>query len=501
MDNSIRTKWIFLALALVFPSGCKDKSDNLPSGAKERVVDVSNSEDAQDLTKLPHEPSDGILLTAEVLDEDNWIIGLTWENVGNVPLSLRMPGLLNEDVTNGVPGPFLPPAYSTSGNTSNRPRAIILDFGKHADALIRDLNRVEGSYSADLAYDALCEMWGSDASYIDSFVRKVSHVWLLPGDKRTCFFRFPRYKADDEAGRWKEGERIPVDFRYFVGLEADRDTRVSITSGADGTPQTKGAPQAWQGEVSSNVVYLQWKSGGERVRFPVSPLYPTAEPPKPHKGLLLSLEIVDEKKWVVRLTWKNVGKTPIELPVVQALEHDIKQRDQGMSPPYLFTPLYYTNYRHYGRPFGSRLVWGEQVDNRLSDLDRDRRHSHYAEAYEALLAIDGQGVDNHRLGGILRGTKWLHLEPDESIGVLFRFPRFESDDREKRWAEGEKIPLEFRFEAGEIPNSRPPEREERIGDEIRLKRYPAWQGDVFSNVVFFTWTSGSERVKWKEPVK
>lgn len=93
--------------------------------------------------------------------------------------------------------------------------------------------------------------------------------------------------------------------------------------------------------------------------------------------------------------------------------------------------------------------------------------------------------------------EWLYLPSGATKAIDFKFPRFDSDDRVGRWQKGQKIPVEFCFKAGEIPNSSPPYREvEEEGQKIR-RRFPAWQGEVYSNVVFFTWTPDGERVKWQ----
>lgn len=296
-------------------------------------------------------------------------------------------------------------------------------------------------------------------------------------------------KSDEESGRWKPGEKIPVDFRFFVGEQAPGNNRVTYTSGENGQVRTESGRSGWHGEIFSNVVYLEWNARGERVRWPTSPHWPAHA--VPINDLLMTLEIIDEEAWIVRLQWKNVGDYPLEIPVNGLLFQDINSCQES-DKPFPFVKGRYDAAKHYGRIFGTALEAGNQSDERILTLSRDGNFIWNEEALER--------------NGLFSGTnpyvpsssmELLYLQSGATKAIDFKFPRFDSDDRVERWKEGQKIPIEFCFKAGEISNSSPPYREvEEEGQKIR-RRFPAWQGEVYSNVVFFTWTPDGERVKWQ----
>lgn len=252
---------MFLPLALVLSSGCKDEADKLPPVAKKKVAVVPNPEDAQDRTKLPHEAVNDLLLTAEVLDQEKWIVGLTWENVGDTTLTIPMAGYLKEDIRKAYTNPFFSPLYTKPG--------IVLSHGKHTDSTILDFSRHE-NYGKNGSYMVLRDLWGGGGSLRESlFYNQIDQFMRLrSGEKVTCFFRYPRIKDEDESVPWKEGDQIPIDFSYAVGNEISGGNRVSLTSGKNGQAIEHQPPSPWHGKVFSNVVYLKWNSAGERVRWP-----------------------------------------------------------------------------------------------------------------------------------------------------------------------------------------------------------------------------------------
>lgn len=141
-SKSLQLCWIALALTLVFLNACekngKDPDGGAATGEKENREVNAEAEHEKVFTVLPHEPINGLLLTAEVLDEENWIIGLTWENVGENPLSIPFVSTLYNTIEDGCASPFLFEAYSRAGSRRSHPEAIILDKGRHADARVFD---------------------------------------------------------------------------------------------------------------------------------------------------------------------------------------------------------------------------------------------------------------------------------------------------------------------------------------------------------------------------
>lgn len=492
MSNFIRITWMSLILAMGLTSSCKNEREGgaktILSDVDEDVTIIAVTEYMPDLTMLQQEAVHGLRLTAEVLDKENWLIGLSWENVGDVPISLPMSGLLKGDIDHGYAAPFFPRAYSFHANAINRPAGVILDKGKHSDGNVFDFAR-QGEFDDKGAYEMLRKIWGLQGSIDDAFWFNINqYLFLGVGEKRTCFLRFPRYKSDDDSERWEIGDRIPVDFRYFVGDEVPDKKGVTITSGENGEPSRYLPPSAWRGEVFSNVVYLHLNSGGERVRWPTMPGLP--RPAEPDNNTLMNLEIIDEEAWIVRVQWKNIGDSPLEIPVNGKLYQDINScRRSGK--PFPFASGMYDAARHYGRIFGTALEAGNQSDEKIFNLSRD-----------------GNFIWNEELlekNGFFSGTspyvaatsiEWLYLPSGATRAIDFKFPRYESDDRVGRWQNGQKVPIELCFKAGEISNSSPPYRDvEEEGQKIR-RRFPAWRGEVFSNVVFFTWSSEGERMKW-----
>lgn len=483
-----------MLLGVVMSNACKNESaenvKSIPSIMSEDAQPDYVSDEVTDSSTRAHVSINGLLLTAEVLDEDNWIIGLAWENVGDVPISLPFVSTLYMTIEEARASPFLFEAYSLAGHPIYDSKAIILDKGRHSDDRVFDLS-FDGVRQSFGAYDMLCEVWGLSRSMHNAFNDYIYHKTLESGEKRTCFFRFPRFKDDEESGRWKAGEKIPLDFRFFVGEEAPSNNRVTITSGQNALERTGSGRSGWHGEVFSNVVYLEWNSGGERVRWPVFLALEPLPPPEPVKHLLLSLEVIDEEEWIVRLKWKNVGNTPLEVPVNARLFQDLNSNHVS-DKPFLFNRHVYDSSRYYGRLFGTVLERGKQGDETIFDASRERRPWNDS-------TLDGNGYFSGTRPYVPHTiTEWIHLPPGVAKIMDFKFPRFESDDQFERWKERQKIPIEFCFKAGEITNSSPPYREVEEEGQVIRRRFPAWQGEVYSNVVVFKWTSGGERIKWVE---
>lgn len=383
-SKSLQLCWIALALTLVFLNACekngKDPDGGAATGEKENREVNAEAEHEKVFTVLPHEPINGLLLTAEVLDEENWIIGLTWENVGENPLSIPFVSTLYNTIEDGCASPFLFEAYSRAGSRRSHPEAIILDKGRHADARVFDLP-FDGEMQRSGAYDMLCSLWGLSRSMQNAFNEYIYHTTLGIGESRTCFFRFSRLKSDEESGRWKPGEKIPVDFRFFVGEQAPGNNRVTYTSGENGQVRTESGRSGWHGEIFSNVVYLEWNARGERVRWPTSPHWPA--PAVPINDLLMTLEIIDEEAWIVRLQWKNVGDYPLEIPVNGLLFQDINSCQES-DKPFPFVKGRYDAAKHYGRIFGTALEAGNQSDERILTLSRDVRWKRRARRFAAV---------------------------------------------------------------------------------------------------------------------
>jgi len=485
--------WIATVLTIVFSIACEknrtDHGSESTTKATEGRAVTAEVENERDLTAIPHEEVNGLLLTAEVLDEYNWIVGLTWENIGDAPISVPFVSTLHNTIEDGRASPFLFEAYSRAGSRRSHPEAIVLDKGRHADARVFDLS-FDGEMQRSGAYDMLCSLWGLSRSMQNAFNEYIYHTTLGIGESRTCFFRFPRLKSDEESGRWKPGEKIPVDFRFFVGEQAQGNNRVTYTSGENGQVRTESGRSGWRGEIFSNVVYLEWNAGGERVRWPTSPHWPA--PAVPVNDLLLTSEIIDEEAWIVRLKWTNVGENPVEIPVNGNLFQDIRSSGKSGKPFPFYRGLYDAS-RHYGRIFGTALVPGSQSDVTIFKLSRDGNFMWNEKSLEKNGFFSGTRPYVTR-----SSTEWIHLPPGSERFIDFKFPRFESDDRFERWQERQLIPIEFCFKAGEITNSHPPYREvEEFGDKVR-RRFPAWQGEVYSNLVSFKWTSDGERIKLLE---
>ncbi len=195
----------------------------------------------------------GLLLTAEVVDSENWIVRLTWSNVGTPPIIIPVHKQLYDDA-NYKDAILFCPYYNMN--------KVRLSRGEYSENYIFDyLDRTgEGAYAYLKHREANLNVSGE--AYYDNLDRENFHMSLRilyqvfldkKGDTFSCLFKFPRDTMDKDLGI-KKGDKVPVDFTYKV--EPSIKGCNMVTLGSNGIISRPDL--LWTGEVNSNLIYLVW---------------------------------------------------------------------------------------------------------------------------------------------------------------------------------------------------------------------------------------------------
>jgi len=184
----------------------------------------------------------------------------------------------------------------------------------------------------------------------------------------------------------------------------------------------------------------------------------------PNNGLLLSLEIENTEKWIVRLTWKNVSEHAVVIPI-----HKLVYEDRYHAVP--FWPHLHNK--------GVRLKPGRHAEKSIFEyLDR------LENTPDAYVMLRGDNLSPTDFLLNVTHLEYIRLaESGDEFSCLFKCDRSLVDEA-LELKNGEKIPIDFTYKVDSMHLDDSRVIYHSSGEVYRLS---IWHGEVHSNVVHLIW--------------